>query len=228
MKLKQYLALKASAGSGKTFALTIRYISLMITGANPKEILTLTFTNKASTEMSTRIFNTLLTLGEDLNILNELSNQTNLTHQQILSKKQYLINLYLNNQINILTLDKFFNQVLKEFSSYLGLDSDYIIQNDDEEYLQYLYLKSLDKDELQSLIFFNRFEAKKLTTIFKNFRTLLEKNDEIIQIKFNNNNSLDKEIILEYANKIRHTILSNDIASPSAKKAVDFDDIDSL
>ena len=58
--MKKYLALKASAGSGKTFALTVRYISLLLLGAKPNEILTLTFTNKAANEMSERIYKTLL------------------------------------------------------------------------------------------------------------------------------------------------------------------------
>ena len=49
--MKKYLALKASAGSGKTFALTVRYISLLLLGAKPNEILTLTFTNKAANEI---------------------------------------------------------------------------------------------------------------------------------------------------------------------------------
>jgi len=48
-------AYEASAGSGKTFALVIRYISLLYMGAKPESILALTFTNKAANEMSARI-----------------------------------------------------------------------------------------------------------------------------------------------------------------------------
>ena len=63
--MKPFLALKASAGSGKTFALTVRYISLLLLEAKPNEILTLTFTNKAAAQMSQRIYDTLLNLGND-------------------------------------------------------------------------------------------------------------------------------------------------------------------
>ncbi|WP_169765366.1 UvrD-helicase domain-containing protein, partial [Campylobacter curvus] len=36
--MKRYLALKASAGSGKTFALSVRFIALILSGANIAEI----------------------------------------------------------------------------------------------------------------------------------------------------------------------------------------------
>ena len=57
--MKPYLALEASAGSGKTFALSVRYLALLFMGANPQKIVALTFTNKAASEMKTRIFETL-------------------------------------------------------------------------------------------------------------------------------------------------------------------------
>ena len=53
------LAYEASAGSGKTFMLVVRYISLLFRGAKPNKILALTFTNKAASEMSERIVSTL-------------------------------------------------------------------------------------------------------------------------------------------------------------------------
>ena len=89
--MKKYLALKASAGSGKTFALTVRYITLLLLGAKPSEILTLTFTNKAANEMSERIYKTLLTLGDDEAYLSAIEKQSGLSKQEILGKKGFLI-----------------------------------------------------------------------------------------------------------------------------------------
>ena len=62
------LAYEASAGSGKTFMLVVRYLSLLFLGALPSKILALTFTNKAAAEMQERIVQTL----EDLENRGEL------------------------------------------------------------------------------------------------------------------------------------------------------------
>ena len=54
--MKPLTVYKASAGSGKTFTLAVEYIKLLID--NPacfKNILAVTFTNKATEEMKLRI-----------------------------------------------------------------------------------------------------------------------------------------------------------------------------
>ena len=56
----QLLVYKASAGSGKTFTLAVEYMKLLI--RDPKayrNILAVTFTNKATTEMKERILGQL-------------------------------------------------------------------------------------------------------------------------------------------------------------------------
>ena len=87
---KPYLAYEASAGSGKTFALTIRYISLLFLGANGGSILAITFTNKAANEMQERIFSTLkeLHLPKREAQLKELCSILEETPQNILSKQE--------------------------------------------------------------------------------------------------------------------------------------------
>ena len=42
---------KASAGTGKTFTLAAHYIALLMGGVEHKQILAVTFTNKATAEM---------------------------------------------------------------------------------------------------------------------------------------------------------------------------------
>jgi hypothetical protein len=51
----QSFIVQASAGSGKTYQLSRRFLYLVASGADPAHILTLTFTVKAANEMRARI-----------------------------------------------------------------------------------------------------------------------------------------------------------------------------
>ena len=52
--------LQASAGSGKTFSLTVHYLTLLFSNEHKyREILAVTFTNKATEEMKSRILEVL-------------------------------------------------------------------------------------------------------------------------------------------------------------------------
>ncbi|KLE02382.1 RecB-like helicase [Aliarcobacter butzleri] len=227
--MKNYLALKASAGSGKTFALTVRYICLLLLGAKPNEILTLTFTNKAANEMSERIYKTLLTLGDDEAYLNAIENEVNLSKQEILGKKNILIKQFSNANLSIFTIDKFVNKILREFCGYIGISDDFEIKNDDIEKLSYEFLKSLNEKDFQTLIDLSFYEKKKFNSIFELFKTILEKNEDIEVINIDASLiELQKEIILKEAFKIKESILSCANASNSAKNAVDFETFEDL
>ena len=54
---------KASAGSGKTFTLAIRYVALLLSGVSHRSILAVTFTNKATAEMKDRILSYLFRMA---------------------------------------------------------------------------------------------------------------------------------------------------------------------
>jgi len=66
--MSQLKVYKASAGSGKTFRLAIEYMKLALTSESTyRHILAVTFTNKATAEMKSRIIGELFRLskGED-------------------------------------------------------------------------------------------------------------------------------------------------------------------
>lgn len=227
--MKQFLALKASAGSGKTFALTVRYISLLLHGANPTEILTLTFTNKAANEMSERIYKTLLTLGDDEGYLTEIIKQSQLSKEQILGKKQHLLKEFINSEISIYTIDKFVNKILREFCGYININDDFEIREDNVEHISYKFLQSLEFDDFEKLVQFSLHESKKFNSIFGLFKTLLEKNDQfdIVNIDLSLI-SLQKEQVLNIALKLKEHILNCEVASKSAINAVEFTNFEEL
>ena len=227
--MKKYLALKASAGSGKTFALTVRYISLLLLGAKPNEILTLTFTNKAANEMSERIYKTLLTLGDDEAYINAIINQSNLSREEILGKKAYLIKSFSNATLSIFTIDKFINKILREFCGYIGISDDFEIKEDDIEALSLKFLESLDSKQFETLIDFSHYEKKKFNSLFELFKNLLEKNEKVDIVDIDATLiDFQKENIMSHAFKIKETILNCSVASNSAQKAVDFERFDDL
>lgn len=109
--------MKASAGSGKTYRLSKTYLELLLKGGGPdayRHILAVTFTNKATSEMKSRI----------LKDLKELS-ATNPAARKI------LINiLHDYSAFAVSTIDKFFQQTLKAFSREIGQFADYQIELD--------------------------------------------------------------------------------------------------
>jgi exodeoxyribonuclease V beta subunit len=227
--MKNYLALKASAGSGKTFALTVRYISLLLLGAKPKEILTLTFTNKAANEMSERIHNTLLDLGNDEIYINEILKVTNLSKESILKRKEFLVNQFIDSHLSIYTIDKFVNKILREFCGYLGLSDDFEIKNDDLEKLSSKFLDSLDEKSFDKLLEFSIHENKKYNSIFDIFTNLYEKYEDIKLKNIDGNLiNIQKEQVLSSAFKIKELIKTSNQASDAAKSSVDFETFETL
>lgn len=222
--MKKYLALKASAGSGKTFALTVRYITLLLKGASPKEILTLTFTNKAANEMSERIYKTLLSLGEDEAYLGAIQEQSGFSKEEILSRKEQLVHIFSNASLSIFTIDKFVNKILREFSGYAGINDDFEIKEDDVEKLSSKFLQSLDIDSFDKLIDFSLFENKKYNSIFEIFKNIFEKGEtvDVVNIDLSLIEIQKKEALIEGL-KIKEFILNCPNASKSAIKAVEYE-----
>ncbi len=116
MSFQPQLAYSASAGSGKTFALSVRYLSLLFLGEEPSTILAATFTNKAAAEMKQRVIALLINLEEKKVELAEIAKQTGLSEAELLAKQPVILENFLSSSNYIVTLDSFFTSILRSAS----------------------------------------------------------------------------------------------------------------
>jgi ATP-dependent exoDNAse (exonuclease V) beta subunit len=157
---KQHLhVIKASAGSGKTHRLTGDYLRLLFSAHDAyKNILAVTFTNKATEEMKSRIINELygLSAGEKSDYLPLLSKQFRLSESQTRQKAAHILKTVLHDYsaFAISTIDKFFQQTMRAFTREMGLSGGYNVEVDDTAYLPEVIdnmLFELDKPENKEL-----------------------------------------------------------------------------
>ncbi len=126
---------KASAGSGKTFQLVVEYLKLILDNPfNYKHILAVTFTNKATNEMKSRILEQLYKLANDekSDYIEHLQKNTSYSEQFIRQRaKQVLKNiLHDYNRFSVNTIDSFTQKVIKSFNRELGISPNFTVELD--------------------------------------------------------------------------------------------------
>lgn len=151
---------RASAGAGKTHKLTGEYLTLLFTGPGAyRRILAVTFTNKATDEMKTRIITELyhLASGRKSDYVELLQSEYALTETQVrgLAKKILIEILHDYSAFNISTIDRFFQQTMRAFTREIGLQGGYGIEMDQELVLTASIdslLAGLEKPESKELL----------------------------------------------------------------------------
>lgn len=136
----------ASAGSGKTYALVKEYLKIIL--VSPKNdayrnILAITFTNKAVHEMKSRIVGSLSEFAKDepsskaQDLMQDLSIDTELSIIQIKTKSQQIIKHIIHNYaaFDISTIDKFTHKVIRAFAHDLNLPMTFEVTLDTENLL---------------------------------------------------------------------------------------------
>ncbi|MDR2342385.1 MAG: RecB-like helicase [Campylobacteraceae bacterium] len=229
MKFIDCLALNASAGSGKTFALSIRYIALLLKGAKASNILALTFTKKAANEMQHRVYSTLQNLESHKAELDELSIILELSREEILEKKNKILPHFLEANIKISTIDSFFGQILRKFALHLGLMPDFNSGSIyDVEHFQELFLQNVKRfNAYKSLLYFMILGQNSLRDFFKFLSLMYEKNSEIDRWKFDRVDMPSEKNVLQIADEIKLKLKSLN-ASENAIKTFDADNLSEL
>ena len=155
---KQLLVIKASAGSGKTYNLALQYIKhLLFTTSGDgdghlvprrhegddrilnahRQLLAITFTNKATDEMKQRIVDELYHLsrpGDESKYLKGFMAETGLTEERVRKRaRQALYELMFDySNFNVSTIDSFFQSILRNFARELNRDYNYDIQLEED------------------------------------------------------------------------------------------------
>ena len=133
---------KASAGSGKTHRLTREYLLLLFDPNEPmayRHILAVTFTNKATDEMKTRIISELahIAKGEKSDYISILSEEYGMNEMQVRKEGRDILVRILHDYsaFSVSTIDKFFQQTMRAFTREIGLGGGYNVELDTEKVL---------------------------------------------------------------------------------------------
>ncbi|GHQ25477.1 DNA helicase [Helicobacter pylori] len=237
---RQCMALKASAGSGKTFALSVRFLALLFKGANPSEILTLTFTKKATAEMKERILDYLKILQKEnledekekeksQNILKELEEKYRLDPSFVQNSAPKIYQRFLNAEIRISTIDAFFQSILRKFCWFVGLSANFEVNEDTKAHQQQLnesFLSALNNKQLEELSVFIAqclsYDNYTSDSILERLRFL--KNKLYLFDPNKKEPAFDEKDFLEKIRSLNQQIQNIETASNEAKKAIKCDD----
>jgi ATP-dependent exoDNAse (exonuclease V) beta subunit len=183
MSLPQWLVLKASAGSGKTYALVFHYLRLSLSiGSNEsyyRHILAITFTNAAAAEMKERVIASLYALtknvaGKESQLFLDLCRDLKIDGDELRLRADSTFNHMIHHygQISIGTIDGFNHRLLRSFAFDLQLQQDFRVETELSEFkrdlLQELFAE-VGKDQILTRYF--------LSFVFENMED--EKNWDI-------------------------------------------------
>ena len=151
--MKNFVTYNSSAGSGKTFTLVKEYLKIALETDNPntyRQILAITFTNKAAAEMKDRVLGALIALssykpleGTPKFLLKELlkpktEGGLGESSETIAKRSENVLKSILHNynDFGISTIDKFTHKIIRTFAHDLELPLNFGIELDEEDVLK--------------------------------------------------------------------------------------------
>jgi len=158
--MKNRKILKASAGTGKTYRLSLEYIASLLLGENFQEIMVLTFTRKATGEIRERILSFLKEITTDGEDAQEIVENIKKLYPDLVIDTEKLVDVYSEimknkDRLKIHTIDSFTNIIFKKsIAPSLGIYSYEIIDDDRNKDF---HLKILEK-LLEKKTYFESFK----------------------------------------------------------------------
>lgn len=123
----------ASAGTGKTYRLTNKFIQLMHLGVKPESIVALTFTKKAAAEFFEEILKKLARCSTDENFAASIAKDLGLDNFNKQSALE-LLKIFIDSipKLELGTLDSFLYKIISQIPFELGLDHEFELMTDYE------------------------------------------------------------------------------------------------
>ncbi|ULC59623.1 UvrD-helicase domain-containing protein [Flaviramulus sp. BrNp1-15] len=145
-KTQPFTIYNASAGSGKTFTLVKEYLKILFASSSPflfKNILAITFTNKAVSEMKERIIETLKQFSEPSileypnSMFEVICNELEMEPEKLHNKAEKLLNTIIHNYaaFDISTIDGFTHKLIRTFAHDLQLPLNFEVELDQDALL---------------------------------------------------------------------------------------------
>ena len=223
MKMNNII-LKASAGTGKTYRLSLEFIANLIRGVNYKNIVVMTFTKKATAEIKERIYDFLHQIAFDEGNGTELEKNLKEIYKFDNLNKKELQNIYFEmiknkKDIRISTIDGFTNQIFKNaIAPYFNVYNYETLDKETDEFYTKVLIKIIEnKENFENFkfIFDEKKEKKNIKTYMKIIEEILEMQSKFLltrdfempennsKVSYNFLNSLDDmiETLKEAANK---------------------------
>ncbi len=153
MQQNSFIVYNASAGSGKTYTLVKRYLETLFLSNNKdkfKNILAITFTNKAVSEMKDRILSNLKAYSDDRILTNSemfeneyqmftaISENLSISKLKLHQKAKIIQQAILNNYaaFDVVTIDTFTHRIIRTFAYDLKLSQNFEVVLDTHDVLQ--------------------------------------------------------------------------------------------
>ena len=182
---KNNIILKASAGTGKTYRLSLEFIANLIRGINYKNIVVMTFTKKATAEIKERIYDFLHQIAFDEGNGAELEKNLKEIYKFDDLNKKELQNIYFEmirnkEDIRISTIDGFTNKIFKNaIAPYFNIYNYETLDEETDEFYSKILIKIIEnKDNFEDFKFI--FDEKKEK---KNIKRYMEIIEEILDMR---------------------------------------------
>ncbi|MFD2202837.1 UvrD-helicase domain-containing protein [Shivajiella indica] len=139
MEHKPFIIYKSSAGSGKTYTLTMEYLKLALKHPGAfRSILAVTFTNKATQEMKERILRELnrlrTTVSHDEKMDSEIMKALGIEEEELKLRAARSLTAILHDysRFSVSTIDSFFQKVVRAFAREIDLNAKFDVELDQD------------------------------------------------------------------------------------------------